>query len=122
MISFFRIASIALVIALFTVGSLPATGHAFPGNLHWGVHLSTYAVISFCMGMGWQKLPAAFTTVIVAAIGIVHEVTEIVTHSHNFEFYDAVINTLGALIGMAILILVRKWVSGNKSDSSDIKS
>jgi VanZ family protein len=119
MISFFRIASIALVIALFTVGSLPATGHAFPGNLHWGVHLFTYALISFCMGMGWQKLPAAFTAVIVAAIGIVHEVTEIVTHSHNFEFYDAVINTLGALIGMAILILVRKWVLDTKSSSME---
>jgi glycopeptide antibiotics resistance protein len=60
--------------------------------------------------MGLQKMPVAFTAVSVAAIGIIHEVTEIITHSHNFEFYDAVVNTLGAVIGMMILVLVRKWV------------
>jgi VanZ family protein len=74
------------------------------------VHLATFALISFSLGMGWQKIPVAFTAVSVAAIGIFHEVTEIVTHSHDFEFYDAVVNTLGAVIGMVILLLVRKWV------------
>jgi VanZ family protein len=115
MISLFRFESILLVVALFTVGSVPATGHAFPGNLHWAVHLATYALISFSVGMGWQKSPAAFTAVVVAAIGIIHEVTEIVTHNHHFEFYDAVVNTLGAVIGMVFLILVRKWVLDPKS-------
>jgi VanZ family protein len=116
--SIFRITTILLILALFTVGSVPATGQAFPGNLHWAVHLAAYASISFSLGMGWQKIPVVYTAVIVAAIGIFHEVTEIVTHSHVFEFYDAVVNFLGAVIGMVFLILVRKWVLNNSKQLS----
>ena len=91
-----------LTLGLFTVGSIPAVGHAFPGAMHWVVHIAAYALIAFAFGLGWPKRPAAHIAVLVAAIGIVHELTEIITHSHAFETEDVIVNVIGALIGVAI--------------------
>jgi len=38
----------------------------------------------------------------VAMIGAIHELTEIITHSHAFETEDVMVNAIGALIGVAI--------------------
>ena len=108
MITFFRLLTILLVISLFTIGSLPATGHAFQGNLHWAVHLSIYALITFSFSMGWQKVPTVYMALLVSVIGLIHELTEIITHSHGFEYKDVLINALGALIGMTIAVLVKR--------------
>ena len=106
--NFFRLLSILLILSLFTIGSLPSTGQAFPGNLHWAVHLSTYALITFSCSMGWQKIPIVHVALLVATIGFIHELTEIITHSHGFEYNDALVNLFGALTGMAITILIRR--------------
>jgi len=36
------------------------------------------------------------------SIGALHEVAEIITHSHAFETADVIVNAVGALIGAAI--------------------
>jgi glycopeptide antibiotics resistance protein len=98
----FRAVTILFILCLFVVGSFPAAGHAFPGAKHQFAHLTAYALISFCLGKGWQKLHAVQIVLIVASIGFIHELTEIVTHSHAFETNDAIINALGAVIGVLI--------------------
>ena len=65
-------------------------------------HLAAYALIAFTFSLGWPQRPAAHLVVLVAAVGAIHEITEIITHSHAFEANDVVINALGALIGVAI--------------------
>ena len=102
-ITFYRAATVLLILCLFTVGSYPAAGQAFPGNMHWLAHLSAYGLIAFVIGLGWQKMKPIHIAIIVGAIGFVHEVTEIVTHSHGFESTDVVVNAIGALIGAGIL-------------------
>jgi VanZ family protein len=104
----FRFATFLLVFCLFTIGSIPATGQAFPGLMHYAAHLMAYAVIAFSFGFGWPKINSVLVAIIVAAIGCFHEFTEIVTHHHSFEANDVVINALGATIGVIILILLRK--------------
>ena len=51
-----------------------------------------------------------------AFAGAMHETTEILTHSHGFETEDAVVNAIGALIGVAIQ-RTRAWsCSSNSSE------
>ena len=104
----YRTAAILLIVALFIIGSLPATGEAFPGTMHWVVHLCYYALIAFTLGLGWQKMQATHIALIVAGVGVVHELTEIITHSHHFETEDAIVNAIGALTGAVAVFLVRK--------------
>jgi len=108
MTKLFRVTTALLILTLFTVGSLPAAGQAFPGIMHWVAHLSAFALIALSFGLGWPRMQATHIAVIVAAIGVFHELTEIITHSHAFETQDAVINSIGALIGVAILGGFRK--------------
>jgi hypothetical protein len=97
-----RAAAMLLTLGLFAVGSFPAAGQAFPGAWHLVAHLAAYALIAFTFGLGWPQRPAAHLVVLVAAISAIHEITEVVTHSHAFETNDVVINAIGALIGVAI--------------------
>jgi hypothetical protein len=103
----FKISSILLIVLLFTVGSLPAAGEQFPGISHWIAHLIVYALIAFTFGMGWGRIPATFVALMIGAIGVLHELTEIVFHAHPFETHDAVVNICGALAGSAVLALYR---------------
>ncbi len=76
--------------------------------MHWVAHLAAYALIAFAFGLGWSQRSTLSIWVFVAAIGAIHEITEIITHSHAFETEDAVVNAIGALIGVAILrVIVR---------------
>ncbi|MDP2760181.1 MAG: hypothetical protein Q8O64_07205 [Sideroxyarcus sp.] len=103
-----RTTAVLLTLGLFTIGSIPAAGHAFPGAMHWAAHLAAYALIAFAFGLGWPKWPAAQIAAFVAAIGIAHEATEIITHSHVFETEDAIVNAIGALIGVTIQRAIRQ--------------
>jgi len=93
---------VLFTLGLFTIGSFPAAGHAFPGPLHWVAHLAAYALIAFAYGLGWPQRPAAQIAGLVAIIGAIHETTEIFTHSHAFETKDVIVNAIGALIGVVI--------------------
>ena len=104
---FARIVAGLSVVVLFSVGSFPATGHAFPGTLHWVAHIGAYGVIGGAAALGWPQRPALLLTGLVASLGAVHEVSEIITHQHGFEGYDALVNALGAAIGVTLARLIR---------------
>lgn len=97
-----RALAIALTVFLFVVGSFPAAGKAFPGVMHWLAHFATYAVIAFSYGLGWHKQPAMLVAGFVAALGAIHEYSEIFTHEHTFEIADALVNAIGAVVGVAV--------------------
>ena len=105
-----RTAAVLLTLGLFTIGSVPATGQAFPGALHWVAHLGAYALIACAFGLGWPLRPAALVAAFVAAIGAIHEGSEIFTHSHVFETADAIVNAIGALIGVAMQRVLQRTV------------
>jgi len=88
-----------LVVVLFTAGSLPATGAAFSGVMHWLAHGGMYALIAFSTGLGWQRLPAWAVVALVALIGVFHEASEMFTHHHGLETIDIGVNALGACLG-----------------------
>ena len=106
-----RAAAVLLTLGLFTIGSLPSAGHAFPGAMHWVAHLSAYALISFAFGLGWQQRPVAQIAAFVTALGAIHETAEIITHNHAFETEDVIVNAIGALIGVAIQRAVQRAIA-----------
>ena len=106
--TYYRLATTLIILGLFSIGSRHAAGQLFPGTMHEVAHLSAFALISISCGLGWQKMQATYIVLIVASIGFVHELTEIITHNHPFETQDAVIDAIGALIGVAILSIIRK--------------
>lgn len=114
----YRAATVLLILGLFTVGSIPTAGQAFPGTMHWVAHVSTYALIAFVWGIGWRGMQAISIAAIVTAIGVCHELTEIITHNHDFEYMDAVVNGLGALAGVAILTGLRKFLQKKKAQDN----
>lgn len=97
-----RTAAALLTLGLFTVGSIPTSGHAFRGAMHWVARVAAYALIAFAFGLSWPQRPVVQITAFVGMIGVINEVTEIITHSQAFETEDAVVNGIGALIGAAI--------------------
>ena len=38
------------------------------------------------------------------------EIVQLITHRGLFEFDDIIHNTLGALIGVAVVVMIRRWV------------
>lgn len=98
----FRALAIALTVFLFVIGGFPAAGQAFPGVAHWVAHLTAYAVIAFAYGLGWRKQPVILIAGFVAALGAIHECSEIFTHNHTLEIADVLVNSIGAVIGVAL--------------------
>ena len=106
-----RVAAVLLTLGLFTIGSLATAGHAFPGAMHWVAHLGAYSLIAFAFGLGWPQWKAVQIAAFVAAIGAIHETTEIITHSHAVETEDVIVNALGALIGVVIQRTVQRAIT-----------
>jgi hypothetical protein len=63
--------------------------------------LASYTVIAFAYGLGWQKQPTILVAGFVAALGAIHEYSEIFTHDHTLEIADILVNSMGAWIGLA---------------------
>jgi VanZ family protein len=93
---------------LFTIGSIPAAGLAFPGIMHWVAHTTAYAMIAFATSLGWEKWPVMRITAVVVAIGAIHETSEIITHNHGLEIKDIMVNTIGALLGVAFQRITKR--------------
>ena len=98
----YRALAIALTAFLFVAGSFPLAGQAFPGVTHWIAQLAAYAVMAFACSLGWQKQAAILVIGFVAALGAIHEYSEIFTHDHALEIADIVVNSIGAGIGVAL--------------------
>ncbi len=104
-----RIAAVLLILLLFTIGSLPETGLAFSGTMHWIAHIGVYALIAFAVGLGWRQWPAYMVVVAVTLIGAIHEASEIITHHHALEIKDVWVNALGAVVGTFMQWSITKY-------------
>ena len=91
--------AIGLTVGLFVIGGRPEAGQVFKGNAHWIAHFASYALIALAYGLAFPSLGVVRGTLIVAAIGGIHEFYEISAHGHDFEIADAIVNAGGALAG-----------------------
>ena len=78
--------------------------------MHLIAHFSVYAILAICLGLGWKALKGAQIWVIVSLIGVLQEMTEIVTHHHRFELHDAILDSLSAVVGVLVLKVFKSAV------------
>jgi hypothetical protein len=100
--AFYLSCALALTVALFLIGGQPGAGNAFEGGWHWIAHIATYAVIAASYASGFPRVPVLLIGGWVAAIGGLHEVYEIGSHGHDFEFDDFLVNAMASFGGSAL--------------------
>jgi len=96
---FYLSCALALTIALFLVGGQQWAGSVFIGQTHWIAHFFAYALIAIMYVKGLPRVAVFLIGVLVTGIGGLHEVYEISSHGHPFEFNDFLVNSLGAFTG-----------------------
>ena len=96
---FYLLCALALTVGLFLIGGRPGAGAVFKGHMHWIAHFLTYAVIAVSYAKGLPRVAVIWIACLVAGIGGLHELYEISSHSHGFEFNDFLVNSLGAFAG-----------------------
>jgi len=104
------IAWVALLVAVIVLSVLP--GQALPAVgvddslMHWLVYvplalLPTVAIAS--------RLTASLAAILMAPLGLVLEVAQMVAPGRRFEWSDVAADALGVMAGMVLGWLVRPW-------------
>ncbi|MES2356347.1 MAG: hypothetical protein V4568_18490 [Pseudomonadota bacterium] len=96
---FYLSCALALTAALFLVGGQQWAGTVFKGQTHWIAHFVAYAFIAIMYVKGLPRATVLLIGCLVTGIGGLHEVYEITSHGHPFEFNDFLVNSLGAFTG-----------------------
>ncbi|UEM03258.1 VanZ family protein [Skermanella rosea] len=107
-----RVAATSAAIVI-TAASLsprsPAIGTGFGDKLD---HLVAYSVLSLLVALGWSGR-AAPGMIVGAAIGFggLLELLQTFSPGRQPDWADVAVNSLGALIGLAVAVLVRRMVT-----------
>ena len=97
-----RAAAVLLTLGLFTLGSITHRWAYFSRRDALG-GASCYLCFDCLHLLPWLAAPVSTAHCCLGSvIGVIHEVTEIITHSHGFEIKDVMVNALGVLIGVLI--------------------
>ena len=100
--AFYLSCALALTVVLFFIGGQAGAGSVFEGVRHWIAHIVTYAVIAASYARGLPGVRGLLIGGLVAAMGGLHEVYEISSHGHDFEFDDFLVNSLASFGGSAL--------------------
>jgi hypothetical protein len=99
----FLTAAIVMTLGLLWASVIPGSGKAGAyGGLHYVNHFTGYAVLAFAWRRGLPKVPPWAMLAAVIAFAFVQEGIEVAGHGHPFELNDAVVDALGAMVGVAI--------------------
>jgi hypothetical protein len=98
-----------LTIVLLWAGIVPLAGQAIGGGLHWPAHFVSFAIFAFAWRCGLPRVSAFIVALAVIAFGFAHEAIEIVGHAHGYELGDAVVDALGAIVGVLLAHLATSF-------------
>jgi len=100
----FRTVGIAMAIGLFWAAWKPEAGEVFGGHdwLHYFAHFSVFAAFASVWTLGLPRIPTFAIAIGVVAFGFLHETFEITGHVHAFESTDALVDALGATVGVLV--------------------
>jgi len=99
-------AALALSAALVWASFIPAAGHAFGGGWHWLAHFGAFLALALAWRGALPRAPAWGVALGVIAFGFAQEAIEVVGHAHGYELGDALVDALGAVVGIALARLV----------------
>ena len=110
-------AGVAIVIAVASLSpQLPAIETGFGDKLD---HLAAYSVLSLLVGLGWSErfVPSVIVGAAVGFGGLL-ELLQHVSPGRQADWADFAANSLGALAGIAIAMVVRRTVTAFARTSS----
>jgi hypothetical protein len=106
--------AIALTVLVFVAGFVPSTGSIFRGSSHWFAHLVSFAVLGFAWKRALPRASAVFVALGVIAFGFIHEAIEIAGHAHTYELRDAIVDSVGAAVGVIVAQLAARRSHADK--------
>jgi hypothetical protein len=98
--------SIPLTILLLWASVRPSVAQTFEGELHWLAHFLAFVILAAAWRCALPRVPAFIVTLAVIGFGFVQEAIEMVGHAHAFELRDAVVDSVGVIVGILIASLV----------------
>lgn len=84
---------------LWTAGQ-PGIGDTFRGAWHYAAHFGTFALLGAIWRLGLPRIAPPAMAAGVVMFAFAHEAYEIVGHGHGFELADAMVDGLGATVGI----------------------
>jgi hypothetical protein len=97
---FFRCAAWLLVLAIAVVTLAPIGLRPISGVPVSVERFAAFAVIGACFGLGYPKHRFAILLVVIGIIGTL-ELAQYLVPSRHGHFFDSVVKTAGALLGLA---------------------
>lgn len=110
--------AIALTTILLWASFVPYAGKIFVGGSHWLSHVVSFMILGFSWRCSLTRVSALNVTLSVITFGFIHEAIEIWGHAHAYELGDAVLDGIGAIIG----VLLASLVTGRRLESSGLTS
>ena len=90
-----------MAVSLVAVAGKPGAGYLFPGRWHYIAHFLTFAVFGAVWTLGLPKASPLHVAAGAVAFGFMHEAYEIAGHVHGFELVDAIVDAMGAIVGIS---------------------
>jgi VanZ family protein len=98
--------AIPLTIVYLGASVMPSAGRTFSGEWHWSAHVFAFVILAIAWRGALPRVPALVVTLAVIGFGFVQEAIEMVGHAHAFEWRDAIVDTMGVIIGMLLVSLL----------------
>ncbi|CAN5296262.1 hypothetical protein BH10PSE17_BH10PSE17_22630 [soil metagenome] len=105
------VAAIVLTLALIWGGGVKGTGSWFVGIWHDIEHLGAFGLFTLLWCLALPRVPVILVAMLGVSAGIAHEAWEIVGHVHAFEWDDAIVDGIGAVLGAVMGGIIRVVVS-----------
>ncbi len=92
--------ALALSIGIFFVaGQRPVSEMLNGTGLHWIAHIMTYGILAAGYAKGLPRAPVILIGCLTAAIGGLHELSEVAKYGIHLEYRDLFYDTASALAG-----------------------
>lgn len=102
---------VAMVIWLIWVALSPVQTVVLEGPYrHYIAHCSVFVVLAIAWTCGLPRVRSVVLAIAVIVFAFVHETIEIFGHMHAFELYDAIVDSIGAVAGVACARAVQKLI------------
>jgi hypothetical protein len=106
--AFFILLGVALLIWLVWLGSRPLQTQALSGDVrHYAAHFAAFGALAVTWSCGLPRVRAVPLALAIVAFGFAHEALEIFGHAHGYELIDAIVDGVGATLGVAVTRLAR---------------
>lgn len=116
------VCAIALTIVLVWASVVPFAGEVFGAKHHRSAHLVSFAILALAWRVALPHMPSWAVALIVVGFGFLHEAIEVIGHAHPYELSDALIDGIGAIMGVTVAQIAMKLPMVERKAFPDARS